>query len=241
MIKLEVKNNIVTLVLNNPPDNRLEKPDFIDIDILHLFLSEKEAKALIIKGAGRHFSAGADLDILLNQQNEPILFSQLTKGKLLLNYIYDLNIPVICAIEGVCFGGGLEIALSAHIRAMSEKAILAFPETIHHLMPGLSGTYALKKYMTLGKSIEMILKNKMFNAEESLKTGFADYICKPKTSFEFAEELAYKLTFDKPLKVINNVMKALKNSYTLSKEEALEQETILFCELVKDVIDNKNV
>lgn len=234
MTQLNSVNNIVTLTLNNPPGNILTEPAFIDLDVLHLFLQENKSRTLIISGAGRHFSSGADLNIINRKVKEETLFADLQKGKELLNYLYNLDIPVISAIEGVCFGGGLEIALSSHIRVISEKSLLAFPETMHNLMPGLSGNYLVKRYLTMGKSLEFILANKILTADQAIKEGIADYLCPAKTSYEFALDLADKMTRDKPIEVINSVMKAIKNSYRLNREDALEQETLLFCQLAKN-------
>ncbi len=234
MTNIESKDNIVVVTLSNSHDNCLESPAFIDLIFLQSFINKYFAKALIIKGAGRHFSSGADLKSLNAQVKNNTLCSELEKGRELLQYIYDLDIPVISAIEGVCFGGGLEIALSCHIRVISEKSLLAFPETMHNLMPGLSGNYLVKRYLTMGKSLEFILANKILTADQAIKEGIADYLCPAKTSYEFALNLADKMTRDKPIEVINSVMKAIKNSYRLNREDALEQETLLFCQLAKN-------
>lgn len=223
------------LTLKSPPDNRLKSPVWVDSKELLYFLQNNEAKALIITGAGRHFSNGADLPALQKMLKEGDLAEQLDQGKELLHTLYQLDIPVMAAIEGVCFGGGLEIALSTHLRVMSEKALLAFPETMHKLMPGLAGNYLIKKHLTLGKSMEMLLGNKVFNAEEAMKEGLTDYTCPSKGSLDFALRLAEKMTKDRPMQVIHHVMQALKNSYEISREEALKEETRLFCELALEV------
>ncbi|MDD3876550.1 MAG: enoyl-CoA hydratase/isomerase family protein [Bacteroidales bacterium] len=239
MVKLEADKEVVVLQLSNPPGNALLKPDFIEIEILNDFLKVNKAKAIIITGTSRHFCIGADINLLLNLVQEDTLKEHIEDGHKLLNYLYELNIPVFAAIEGFCFGGGLEIALSAHFRIASEKSLLAFPETIHRLMPGLSGTHALKKYFSLGQSIEFILSGRTMNAEEALNKGMVDYVVPAKSCLDFALKLAHKMTDDKPEKVINNVMIALKNTYTLSRDKALEEETRLFCELAADLNNEK--
>ena len=235
MTNIESKDNIVVVTLSNSHDNCLESPVFIDLILLQSFISKSDAKALIIKGAGRHFSSGADLKAISEQVKNNTIKEELKKGKELLRYIYDLDIPVISAIEGVCFGGGLEIALSTHIRVVSENALLAFPETMHDLMPGLGGNALIKRHLSMGRSIEFILTNKIMSAELAIKEGLADYICAPKSTFKFGYELVEKMTKDKPVQVINSVMKAIKNSYVLSREQAMEEETRMFCDLAKNI------
>lgn len=235
MTRLEVDNHILSLVLDNPPDNRLTSPVFIKKDYFLETVSKHLIKAIIIKGAGRHFSSGAELQSLKKQWQSGELQALLNQGKELLNALYAFDIPVICAIEGVCFGGGLEIALSAHIRVVSEKVLLALPETMIGLMPGLAGTYRLKKHIGMGKSLELLLTNKVLQADEAMDLGLADYVCPAKTTSDFAMKLADKMTKDKPLQVINHVMKAVKNAYTMSRDEALKEETRLFCQLAANL------
>lgn len=235
MTRLETHNRILCLVLDNPPDNRLHSPAFADLEMLQQEVKQQQARALIIKGAGRHFSSGAALQSIKEQLQSGELQALLHQGKDLLNALYAFDIPVICAIEGVCFGGGLEIALSAHIRVVSEKSLLAFPETMLGLMPGMAGTYRLKKHIGMGKSLELLLNNTVLQAGEAMELGLADYVCPPKTTSDFAMKLAEKMTKDKPLQVINHVMKAVKNAYTMPRDEALQEETRLFCQLAANL------
>lgn len=240
MRTLETFNGIAVLTLSNPPDNRLVHPEFIDTDVLLNFLKEHTSKALIIKGTGRHFSAGANIQSIVKQSEQGTLETILNKGKKLLFTLYELQIPVICAIEGACFGGGLEIALSAHIRIVSRKAMLTFPETMHELMPRLSGNYLLGKYLTMGQSIEMILSNNIISGEEAIQKGLADYQCEQGKAFDFAFELAKKMTNGRSSEVISSVMKAIHNSYTLPREEALKEETRMFCLLAQHMTNENN-
>jgi enoyl-CoA hydratase len=235
MTTLDCKNHIAFLTLANLPDNKIIRPDFIDVEQLNHFLQTNNCKALIISGKGRHFSSGADLSHLQKLHTQGTLISAITKGKELLSFLYNLNIPVISAIEGACFGGGLEIALTSHIRVVSAKAMLAFPETMQNLMPGLTGNVILRKYLTMGKSIEMLLSNRLLSGEEAVREGLADYVCPNRQTLQFATGLAEKMTSGRPLKVINNVMIAVKNAYELPYEQALEEETKLFCQLAKNM------
>ncbi len=235
MNSLDIIADIAILTLNNPPDNSLTEPEFISKHELNDFISEKCLKALIIKGAGRHFSSGADLQSVKKMAENGSLESKLNNGKELLEYIYGMNIPVIAAIEGVCFGGGLEIALSSHIRIASHKALLAFPESNHNLMPGLTGTYAVKRFLTMGKSLNMLLCGDILAADAAYKLGLIDFLSDAKNSFDDALIMAKKMTEDKPVKTINNIVTAIKNAYVFDKSEALQEETRLFCELAGNI------
>ena len=153
--------------------------------------------------------------------------------KELLGYLQDLDIPVAAAISGVCFGGGLEIALACHMRICSENALFAFPETNLGLMPGLGGTFRLGERLSLQDSLKMILGGDMINAEEALSLKVVDTIVKNEEPLSYTFNFLRKITEGRPLKIINYVMQALKNSKRLPAEESMREETRMFCDLAR--------
>lgn len=225
------------LSISNGKENYLDQPDFIDIELLRKWTSEEELKGIIIQGIGRNFSAGADLKNLTElTKNQNLLAEKINKGKKLLELIENLNIPVIASINGVCFGGGLEIALACHIRIASEKALFAFPETNHGLIPGLGGGYRIARLLR-NKAFEIVLKGDMINAHNAKEIGLIDYISEKKDSFDLAMEKLKSFTLDRSLEVIHYAMQAIHNASRLSREEALKIETELFCKLAVKVKD----
>jgi enoyl-CoA hydratase len=226
-----LKEEIGIIILNNPPENYLPVPDFLDMDELKDFIAKNNCKGLIFEGNGRHFSAGADLKRLYNLAKNNEIYSKLEKGKKILSYIKALDIPSIASVKGVCFGAGLEIALSCSIIVASEKSLFAFPETNHNLMPGLGGTLNLSRKTGYANALKMILSGDIIDAGKAFETGFADYISDTKDVHEYSFNLMKKMTSNKPLKVINNVMRSVNNLDTMSYNDALVEETKLFCEL----------
>ena len=231
IINWERRGEIGILSMSNGKKNYIDTPDFISLDNLQEWTSEKNLKGIIITGIGRNFSAGADLDKLQDlAQDQNLLISKMNEGKKILDFIEDLEIPVVSAIKGVCFGGGLEIALASHIRVATENALFAFPETNHGLIPGLGGTYRLFKLVG-NKSYEIILSADMINAETANQIGLVNHISNSNDALELAEEKLQSMIKDRPIEVIRSVMQAIKNGETLSREEALKAETELFCKL----------
>lgn len=239
-INWEKMGSIGILSINNPPENYLEDPEFIKIELLEKISGDVTIKGIIFKGTGRHFSAGADMNKLRQlSQNETLFIEKISDGKKLVDFIDNLNIPVIAAVTGVCFGGGLEIALACHFRFCSENALFAFPESNHDIMPGLGGTVRLARLVGLGKSTEIILTGEPVNAQKALEMGLADYVLPTKELCPFAIDFLNKMTTGRNIDVIHSVMKSINNSQTLPFEKALEEETKLFCFLaVKNLQDN---
>ena len=123
----EVIDNIGVFTINNPPQNFLTEPEIMLLSDLKRWTSDESLRGLIVQGKGRHFSAGADKNNILTAPDEEGIKNNLTKGKEVLDYLRDLTIPSVAAIKGICFGGGLEVALSCHMRVCSDKSLLAFP------------------------------------------------------------------------------------------------------------------
>ncbi|MCD4681889.1 MAG: enoyl-CoA hydratase/isomerase family protein [Bacteroidales bacterium] len=233
-ITWEVDDSLGILTLNNPPENYLINPEFVSIDQLKSWLKEN-IKGLIITGAGRHFSGGADLNNLMElAKNENDLFTNLSKGNDLLNYIDDLEIPVVAAISGVCFGGGLEIALSCDIRICTERSMFAFPEINHDLIPGIGGVARLERLTGKKTAMDILFSGDTINARKALELKIVDYVI-PKYGFlEFSKNYLNKLVENRPIKVINMLMRSLKNSRELEFTEAVKRDVKMFCELAID-------
>jgi enoyl-CoA hydratase/carnithine racemase len=228
----EIRNDIGIITIDNPPENYLAKPDFVAMEVLEKWTSYDYLRGLLITGTGKQFSGGGKLEHLFSMINaKEDISKKISEGKKVLDYIENLNIPVISAIQGICFGAGLEIALSCHIRICSENALFAFPETNHGLLPGLGGTIRLHELIGFPKSLKMILGGDMINAEDALEMKLVDFIVPKQKLHEFSFNFLLKLTKDRPLEVIHAVMEVLRNARTLTSKESMKKETRLFCEL----------
>lgn len=236
-----VRDEIGIIMLHHPPENYLEDPEFISLAFLKEQIALSRVKGLILHGKGRHFSAGAKIDKLLEDASDAVSFRQkIGKGKELLSFIRDLEIPVISAIKGVCFGGGLEIALAAHLRICSRNSLFAFPESNLNLIPGLGGIHRSLEISGLPGTLPLVLSGDVINAEDAAEIRLIDKVT-DKDPFEEAMILLTKMTSGKPVKVINFVMRAIKNARTLSSGEALMEETKLFCQLASEEANRLSV
>ncbi len=230
-IKLDITDDIGVVTIDSPPQNFLYSPEFIKKEDLKSFVDNNNLKGIILKGEGRHFSAGADLNNLFKlAQKEENLFREIQNGKELLNYIEKLDIPVLSAIRGVCFGGGLEIALASHIKVCSNKSLFSFPEINHNLMPGLDGIRRIHRNIKKGKAIEAVLSGDIIDAETAIEIGIIDYIKPQNEVYDFSINMMRKMTSERPLDVIKSVMKSINNINREGKD-TFEDETKMFCKL----------
>jgi enoyl-CoA hydratase len=186
-ILFEVKGGIGHIIMNQPPSNMMTIEFFSELGQLVEEMKEMtELKAVVISGQGRHFSAGAHLDELLNLVDiERSRDHGIKTGNLpdILNKNFEtflffkkLNIPVISAIRGVCLGSALEFALFTHYRFCGEDAVFGLPETTFNLLPGIGGISRVALLSGRSKTLEMVLRGNTFPAEEALKINLVDKI-----------------------------------------------------------------
>jgi enoyl-CoA hydratase/carnithine racemase len=236
----ENKDNIGILSIDNPPQNYLTEPDFLDLSKLKEWTADETLKGIILTGKGRHFSAGADFANLKRLSRDPgLLYSKMTRGKEILDYLDDLELPTIAAIRGACFGGGLEIALACHIRVSSQNALYAFPEINLNLLPGLGGTVRLTERLPYSTALQILLAGGIVSAEQALEIGLADHLVPARQVYNFSLSLMKKMVDARPVEVIRSVVRALNNSRRMSAREAMEEETRMFCELAAKILDDE--
>jgi enoyl-CoA hydratase/carnithine racemase len=239
-VSLQIEQNMGIISIDNPPGNYLVQPEFIRVDFLRDWIEKNELKGILICGTGKHFSGGADLDALFTMsRSTSMMKAEINKGKDLLRFIENLNIPVIAAIRGICFGGGLEIILACHMRICSDNALFAFPETNHGMMPGLGGINKVMELTSFHESMTFVLSGDMINAEEAKAMKLVDHITSNEELINYSKTLLNKMIDGKRLKVIHYVMKALHNSRTMTLEDAIKEETRMFCELAAEEMERR--
>jgi E-phenylitaconyl-CoA hydratase len=135
------------------------------------FGNDPKLQVGIITGAGeRSFCTGMDLKSTIGVPVDS-LFGDGT-------FVRGLNVqkPLIAAVNGYAFGGGLEIALACDIRIASENALFGLTEVTIGLIPGWGGTQRLPRLFPLGKAMEMVLMGKRINAGEALRINLANKV-----------------------------------------------------------------
>ncbi|MBF25034.1 MAG: enoyl-CoA hydratase [Flavobacteriales bacterium] len=137
----------------------------------------KKIRSVIVTGAGeKAFVAGADIKEFQHfSENEAYNLSRTGKEKLF-NKIANFSKPVVAAINGYALGGGLELALSCHIRIAVKEARLGLPECTLGIIPGYGATQRLPKIIGKGFAMEMILTAKIIDADYAYKIGLINHV-----------------------------------------------------------------
>jgi len=157
----ELRGNVAVITLNNPPINGLGHETRLGVTSgLEKAQADANVKAIVITGAGKAFSGGADI----KEFGTPKALAEPN----LLSVILALEAstkPTIAAIHTVCMGGGLELALGCHYRVASAGAQIALPEVKIGLLPGAGGTQRLPRVLGLETAMNMIVSGEPVKSE----------------------------------------------------------------------------
>jgi 3-hydroxyacyl-CoA dehydrogenase len=157
----EVRGAVAVITLNNPPVNGLGLATRQAIAAgIEQAVADTSVKAIVITGAGKAFSAGADIREFGSPKaiEEPNLLS-------LIRLCENTPKPAVAAIHTVCMGGGLELALGCHYRVVSPGAQIALPEVKLGLVPGAGGTQRLPRVLDVETALNMIVKGDPVKSE----------------------------------------------------------------------------
>ena len=159
----------------------------------HLDAVEKDAslRGLIIASAKKSiFVAGADLKTLLHAAKTDEMREFIEPGQQVFNRLADLKIPTVAAIHGASAGGGYEVAVACDYRVASDAPAtrIGLPETGLGLLPAWGGCTRLTRLVGAEKAAEVILKGKLYSAQEALKVGLVDEIAPPDQLLDRARE-----------------------------------------------------
>jgi enoyl-CoA hydratase/carnithine racemase len=144
--------------------------------------------ALVLWGEGADFSAGADLDDVrqIADSGRPEALDYSRRVQALTDAVEEFPAPVVAAIEGVCLGLGLEIALAAAWRVAASDARLGLPEMRHGLYPAAGGTARLPEAVGEGRARALILEGRVLAAEEARALGLVEHLAVPGRAREAA-------------------------------------------------------
>jgi 3-hydroxyacyl-CoA dehydrogenase len=176
LVQLSKDNDIAIITINNPPVNALSPgvPEGI-AEAIEKVHGDSTVKAAVLIGGGRTFVAGADIAEFGK------ITSDKTRGAVsvfpqMLRAIEDCGKPIIMAIHGTAFGGGLELAMAGHYRVAAPAAQVGQPEVKLGIIPGAHGTQRLPRLAGVAKAVEMCAEGNPVKAPEALKLGIVDKI-----------------------------------------------------------------
>jgi methylglutaconyl-CoA hydratase len=196
-------NGVAILTLNRPEAaNALSLKMLNELKEIQQELKfNRNVRCVIVTGAGeKAFCAGADLKERA-QMNETQVRQTVSLIRETINEFEQLPQPVICAMNGAAFGGGLELALACDIRIAADTAKMGLTETSLAIIPGAGGTQRLPRLIGKGRAKELIYTAKRISAFEAEKIGLIEYAVPSEQLLDKAVQMASQIVENAPIAV----------------------------------------
>ena len=197
---LEEQDGILVLTMSMTGNNLMTADFFREYEAVMADVEEKSMtnkyKGLIIKGAGRHFSVGADVGALAERSanesyddNTGILPEGHLRQKHFFTFLRELPFPVVSVVTGFCIGSGSEIAVNSHYRIIEKGARVGQPESTFGILPALGGVARTIEICGIQNAYTLVMSGELIPADEAFSLGWADIFAEKKQGFTEAVAL----------------------------------------------------
>lgn len=159
--------------------------------------ADKTLGAVVINADGEHFSAGVDLSFLQNV-NSHFIMDTLVWLQRLYSRWQELPIPVVAAVQGLCYGSAMELILGCDIRIAADNARFSIPEVRFGLSPDMGGTTRLTHLVGVGQAKRLIMGCEEVDAEEALRIGLVEIVAPKDELNDRAIKLAKRMANQPP-------------------------------------------
>lgn len=220
-----VDENIAVLTFNRPEAaNALSSALLTELENrIQQIRAEEKIRCVIITGSGeKAFCAGADLKERRTMSDTEVVSAVQKIGRVC-DSIEKIDVPVIAAINGVAFGGGLELALACDLRIAANHVKLGLTETSLAIIPGAGGTQRLPRLIGIGQAKLLIYTAKTISAEDALAIGLIERSVAPSFLQDEAISIARKITKNGPI-AVKQAKKAMNQGIDLPLNEAIQLE-----------------
>lgn len=237
LVYLDVADGVGTIRLDHPPRNVVDLRVAAQLHDAALEVRHRDdVRAVVVWGGERIFSAGGDVELMSDRSADTVrpVIAALAEALVVLEAVPKV---VIAAINGICLGGGCEIALAADFRFASETALLGQPEIRFGIMPGAGATQRMPRLIGSSAAKDLIYSGRRVKAREALGLGLVDRLLPGPSVYPAALEAAARYA-EGPIVAIGAAKAAINAGSGRPLAEGLEFERDLACELF-DTADQK--
>lgn len=228
-VKVAVEERVATVTIDHPPVNALNRQTLQELDrMLDELRADAGVKVVIVTGGGSFaFVAGADIKEVSQLGSAQAAHELAALGQTVFLKLQRLGKPVIAAINGVCLGGGLELAMACHLRLSGDRARFGQPEVNLGIIPGWGGTQRLPRLIGKAKATEWILTGDLVTAHEAHRLGLVNHLVPQDQVLKAARDLARKLAAKGAIAVAQSLW-AIEEGFDHPLEEGLAKEAEAF-------------
>jgi enoyl-CoA hydratase len=241
-VLVERAGHVVTITLNRPEKRNAFNPEMLCrlCDAWDMVDADPDIRVAILTGAGGDFSAGADLDRLVGAMmaGEPAAneYEQRLRDDLSLIYKGFLKehrpaTPIIAAVEGYCYAGGMEILQAFDLRVAAEGAKLGITEVQRGLFPMSASTIRLPRQIPWTVAMEMLLVGEPISGQRAYEVGLVGHVVPDGQALTRARELAERIAANGPL-AVRNIKASVLAAECVPEAEAFQRELELGMEVM---------
>lgn len=191
--------------------------------------ADPDVGAVVVAGRDGVFSAGIDVGVLGERLADGLDAGFVARLQAAFSAYEDLALPTIAAVEGHCYGAGLQLALACHLRAVAPTAQLGLLEVHWGLVPDLGGSWRLPRLVGLGRATELVLTGRRVGADEARSIGMAELALPADAAQDAAHELAVGLAAGPA--AVRRVPRLLRDNLERPRAGALAAEAEVQVEL----------
>lgn len=198
---VEKGDRIAQVTINRPTKLNALNSSVIDelSRCMKMLDQDKEVRCVILTGSGdKAFVAGADISEFAHFDEKQGRDLSAEGHRKLFDLVEEMKTPVIAAVNGFALGGGLELAMSCHMRVASDNARMGLPEVSLGVIPGYGGTQRLPKLVGKGRALEMIATAGMVDAATALNYGLVNHVVTQDELIDKCMSIASKIVKNSP-------------------------------------------
>lgn len=236
-ILVEAQAGVSVITVNRPPANTLSVATLEELNgALDALEKDDSVRAVVITGAGQYvFVGGADITEFLGLAEQGAAAS-VKRGLDLFDKIESFPKPVIAAINGVCAGGGMELAMACDIRFASESAKFGMREVTLGIIPGWGGNQRLPRLVGRGRAMELLLTGDWMTADAAARIGLVNRVFPDNELLTQARNLGRKLaTTSGPI-----AMRLIKRSVNIGLDRGMKAAFEADIQGVEEIMKTKD-
>ncbi|MEY9970234.1 enoyl-CoA hydratase [Lysinibacillus sp. RC46] len=224
----KAEDGVAIITIARPPANALSRGIITEVNaVLDEVENDDTVRVLVLHGEGRFFSAGADIKEFTEVGSGDEFSKLANNGQQVFERVESFSKPIIAAIHGAALGGGLELAMSCHLRFVTESAKLGLPELQLGLIPGFGGTQRLPRYVGVAKAAEMMFTSEPISGTEAVQWGLANRAFTDEALLEETLKVAKKIAKKSPV-ALKAAIQTLQYAKHASFYEGIEAEAKSF-------------
>ena len=235
-LRVQSSDNITTVTLNRPSARNSLTAELMEEmrELVDQLRDDASTRAVIVTGAGRVFSAGADIDMLtrIGESYTPEeTRAEICEWRKTFDAFERLPQATIAAVNGLAYGGGVVLALACDFRLASSRAIFGFPEIKLGMVLALGGTQRLTRLVGTSVAKEMILRGRNVTAIEAQRVGLVHRVSDPGDLMGLARSWAERAAQYSP-RALALAKRLIDQSYERDANASAEAETAAQVELL---------